>query len=130
MKSSVLNIAIYCLSGSALTAAETTPPATITITSPAAINILKLEPDQRRLYDSNPLRVIEKVAANLAGWQFTSIPQRIIISYQIRVNKAGVIYAFGGGSSKKPPTREQFLGDDASRWVADAGAIELSLIHI
>jgi len=123
MKTSVLSIAIGCLFRFTLSAAETAPEA-ITITAPDGIKILKLESGQPRLYDSKPLRVIEKVAENLAGWQFTSIPQRIVISYQIRVNKTGVIYAFGCGSSRKPPTREQVLGDDASRWVPDADAIE------
>jgi hypothetical protein len=124
MKTLVLSIAICCLFRFALCAAETAP-AEVTISSPDAIKVLKLEAGQPRLYDSDPLRVIEKVAAKLAGWQFTSIPQRTIIFYQVPINnKAGVIYAFGGGSSKKPPTREEFLGDDASRWVAEEGAIE------
>jgi hypothetical protein len=123
MKTLVLSIAFGCLFRFALFAADTAPEA-ITITAPDGVKILKLEAGQPRLYDSNPLRVIEKVGANLAGWQFTSIPQRIVISYQIRVNKTGVIYAFGCGSSRKPPTPEQVLGDDASRWVPDAGAIE------
>jgi hypothetical protein len=60
---------------------------------------------------------------NLTGWQFTSIPQRVIISYKIRVNRDGVLYAFGGGSTKHPPTRKEFLGDDASQWSEEKGAI-------
>ena len=68
--------------------------------------------------------MIEKHSAKLAGWKFTSIPQRIILSYRIHANKDGVIYAFGGGSRFHPPTREEFLGADAAQWVEKPDAIE------
>ncbi len=121
-RSFFLLAAICCVWPLALSAAEVATPA-VTITSPAAIKLMNLEVGQPRLYDSKPLRVIEKVAGNLKGWQFTAIPQRLVMSYSIHVNKDGIIYAFGGGSTKQPPTREQFLGDDVSKWEVQSGAI-------
>jgi hypothetical protein len=121
MKSFVLGFVVCCLLQFHLFAGES---AAITVSSPDAVRILKLESGQPRLYDSNPLRVIGKVATKLDGWQFTSIPQRLVNAYRIHVNRTGVIYAFGGGSSRKPPTREKFLGNESAQWEEEAGAIQ------
>ncbi|HEY3901462.1 MAG TPA: hypothetical protein VGM54_22825 [Chthoniobacter sp.] len=104
-------------------AAEVTKLASVTIITPDDVKILALSEGQPRLYDSNPLRVIEKVRADLAGAQFTAIPQRIINQYQIRVDASGVLYTFGG-KSRTSPTRAEFLGENDSRWVQDNGAVE------
>ncbi len=98
----------------------------ITIHSPDAVRILPLSVGQPRLYDSNPLRVIEKIDPSLAGWQFTSTPQRIDNTYEIRVTQPGVLYAFGG--LKKDGSRETVFGADASQWEPADGAIEGEMI--
>jgi len=122
-RSFLILVATCCvLLPSAHSAAQVASPA-VTITSPDAIKVMNLEVGQPRLYDSKPLRVIEKVTGDLKGWKFTAIPQRLVMSYTIHVNKDGIIYAFGGGSTKQPPTREQFLGDGAAQWTAESGAI-------
>ncbi len=94
--------------------------AAVLVKSPDKINVLKLEPGQPRLYDSNPLRTIEKVSPEVAGWQFISIPQRNIQTYEVRVRKAGVIYVFGGASHTSD---EKFLGGNASGWEPASGVI-------
>lgn len=102
------------------------PIAQIRILTPDAVRVLKLEKGQPRLYDSNPLRVIEGIAAGLQGWQFTSIPQRIDNEYTIRVEKPGVIYAFG--AFHKGTTPLDSLGSDAARWVDAEGDITGAMV--
>lgn len=100
--------------------------AQIRLVTPDAVRVLKLEKDQPRLYDSNPLRVIEGVASGLNDWQFTSIPQRIDNEYTIQVEKSGVIYAFG--AFRKGTTPQDSLGSDASRWIDAEGDITGAMV--
>jgi len=95
--------------------------AAITVISPDAIRMHKLEVDQPRLYDANPPRRIEGVIEELEGWQFISIPQRITNSYEIRVNRAGIIYAFGGGPKQ---TAAETFGKEVAQWEPAVGAIK------
>ncbi len=93
----------------------------IAISTPDAVRILPLEAGQPRLYDSTPLRIIEGINPELSKWQFVSIPQRIINSYEIRVNQDGILYAFGG---KKNTSSWNFIGaDQVSKWENAAGDI-------
>jgi len=104
-------------------AADVTQLAAITVQTPDTIMILPLSAGQPRLYDSNPLRVVEKVRKDLLGARFISIHQRIINQYQIRVETGGILYAFGG-KAKTQPSLEVFLGANDPRWVRDDGAVE------
>ena len=101
--------------------------AQIRVLTPDPARILKLEKGQPRLYDSTPLRVIEGVAAGLAGWQFTSIPQRIDNEYTIHVEKAGVIYAFG--AVKRGTTPQDALGSDHALWKDAQGDITGAMVQ-
>jgi hypothetical protein len=96
--------------------------ASITISTPDPVKVTELVIGKPRLYDSNPLRVIENVSPDLKGWQFTSIPQRIVNSYEIRVDKPGVIYAFGA-FKEGHPTAAKFLNADGALWQPASGAI-------
>jgi hypothetical protein len=96
--------------------------AVVRVSTPDAIKVLQLKPGQPRLYDSNPLRKIEKVDPKLSTFEFTAIPQRLINSYEIIVDQPGVIYAFGAFKDNMDP--EKFLGKDASRWQAADGMIQ------
>jgi hypothetical protein len=106
-----------------LRAAERVAGAAVTVTTPDAIRILPLKVGQHRLYDSDPLREIEKVSGALAGWQFTSIPQRIENAYQVRVTKPGYLYAFGGNKSRESRPAESVFGPEASKWETAEGEI-------
>ncbi len=75
--------------------------AAITISTAVDIHILPLKEGQPRLYNSNPLRIIEGVGTGLSDWVFTSIPQRTVNSYDVHVNKACTIYVFGVGDAKR-----------------------------
>jgi serine/threonine protein kinase len=100
--------------------------AEIRITTPDQVRVLKLEKGQPRLYDSDPLRVIEGITPGLEGWQFTSIPQRIDIEHTVQVEKSGVIYAFG--ALKKDATPQSVLGADFSKWEAAPEAITGAMV--
>jgi hypothetical protein len=82
------------------------------------VNVLALERGAPRLYDSNPMRRIEGVDASLAGWQFISIPQRVVIRYAVHVNKPGTLYAFG-----KNGDFDQIFGRDRAKWEPAGGSI-------
>ena len=93
----------------------------IAISTPDAVRILPLEAGQPRLYDSTPLRKIEDVNPELSNWQFVSIPQRTINSYEIRINRDGILYAFGG--DKKTSSRDFVGADEAGKWENATGDI-------
>jgi hypothetical protein len=94
--------------------------ASITITTADAVRVLPLKPGQPRLYDSNPLREIEQVSPALKAFQFTSIPQRIQDSYEVRATKPGYLYVFGGTKNAAPET---IFGGEAGKWEPAEGAI-------
>ena len=81
-----------------------TTGATISVKSNSNIKILPLKKGSHRLYDSKPLRVIENHSKDLLGWQFTSIPQRLIISFKIKVLESGFVYCFAPHYPNKSPT--------------------------
>lgn len=91
--------------------------ASITITTMDSIKIITLKEGQPRLYDSDPLRVIEGISPSVAGWKFTSIPQRLQNTYEVTVNYPGVVYAFG---YDRTPAKELF-GADVTKWEACQG---------
>lgn len=86
--------------------------ASITIATGDPVKILTIREGQPRLYDSAPLRVIEGITPSVAGWKFTSIPQRIQNIYDVTVTGSGVLYAFGADHT--PPN--QLFGPDAAKW--------------
>ena len=86
---------------------ETTKPkspvtggASVSIRSREKIKVESMQEGQPRLYDSKPIRKIEGFSRRLYNWQFTSIPQRKVITYEIRVQKEGYIYCFGNPGSE------------------------------
>lgn len=86
---------------------ETTKPkssvtggASVSIRSREKIKIESMQEGQSRLYDSKPIRKIEGFSRRLYNWQFTSIPQRKVITYEVRVQKEGYIYCFGNPGSE------------------------------
>ncbi len=88
------------------------PGASIAISTQDSIKIITLRAGQPRLYDSNPLRVIEGIAPSVTGWKFTSIPQRLQNNYEVTVTDPGVIYAFG--YDRTPPN--ELFGADVTKW--------------
>jgi hypothetical protein len=90
----------------------------ITVHASTKVNVLALERGAPRLYDSNPLRRIEGFDGSLAGWQFVSIPQRVVITYAVHVNKPCTLYAFG-----KAGDLDQVFGRERSKWEPAGGAI-------
>jgi hypothetical protein len=117
-----LHLILLLLAGLApLHAAERIAGAAITVKTPDAIRILPLKPGQPRLYDSDPLREIENVEAPLAGWQFTSIPQRTQNRYEVKVTKPGYLYVFG--SNKEKDSAEKVFGTEVGKWERAEGAI-------
>jgi hypothetical protein len=107
--------------------AATAPPAAattaITVRCPTKVNVLALERGAPRLYDSNPMRRIEGMDASLNGWQFVSIPQRVVIAYAVHVNKPCTLYAFG-----KQGDYDQIFGKDRGKWEPAGGAIEGKMV--
>jgi len=61
------------------------------IRSREKIKVESMQEGQPRLYDSKPIRKIEGFSRRLYNWQFTSIPQRKVITYEVRVQKEGYI---------------------------------------
>ena len=86
---------------------ETTQPkspvtggASVSIRRREKIKVESMQEGQPRLYDSKPIRKIEGFSRRLYNWQFTSIPQRKVITYEVRVQKEGYIYCFGNPGSE------------------------------
>jgi hypothetical protein len=104
-------------------ASVATAATAITVRCPAKVKVLTLERGAPRLYDSNPMRRIENFDAALAGWQFISIPQRVVIPYTVHVNKACTIYAFG-----KQGDHDQIFGKEHDKWKPAGGAIEGKMV--
>jgi hypothetical protein len=104
-------------------ASVATAASAITVRCPAKVKVLTLERGAPRLYDSNPMRRIENFDASLSGWQFISIPQRVVIPYTVHVNKACTIYAFG-----KQGDHDQIFGKERDKWEPAGGAIEGKMI--
>lgn len=92
--------------------------AAITLSASTKVNILPLERGAPRLYDSNPMRRIEGFDGSLNGWQFVSIPQRVVITYAVHVNKPCTLYAFG-----KAGDMDQIFGRERAKWELAGGAI-------
>lgn len=86
--------------------------ASIAISTKDSIKIITLREGQPRLYDSDPLRVIEGISPSVTGWKFTSIPQRLQNTYEVTVNEPGLVYAFG---ADRTPANELF-GAEATKW--------------
>ena len=101
---------------------------TVTLRTPDAARVLSLEKGQPRLYDSDPLRVIEEVDPLLKGWQFTSIPQRIDNEYEVSVSQPGTLIAFGG--LRTGNTKEDVFGKEAPQWQTDDQAIKGTMIKM
>jgi serine/threonine protein kinase len=112
----------------AVSASDSSKKSIITLRTPDATRVLPLEVGQPRLYDSSPLRVIEVIDPALAGWQFTSIPQRIDNEYEVSISQSGTLYAFGG--RHKDATVEDIFGKDAPQWQTDEKAIKGSNIKM
>jgi hypothetical protein len=93
--------------------------ASIKIATKDKIRVITLKVKQPRLYDSNPLRTIDGVAPKLAGWKFTSIPQRLTMTYDVEADHAGLVYCFGAPST----TPAEAFGGDAERWKPVEGVI-------
>jgi preprotein translocase subunit SecD len=91
--------------------------ASITISTQDSIKIITLRKGQPRLYDSNPLRVIEGIAPSVQGWKFTSIPQRLQNNYEVTVTAPGIVYAFGYDRT----SAQDMFGADATKWQACQG---------
>jgi len=98
--------------------------AAITIVTPDPVKILELKAGEPRLYDSKPLRTIESFDSNLSGWKFTSIPQRIVNSYEIIINSDGTLYVFGNPGKSKAAPAEAIFGEEAKLWQSADGAIQ------
>jgi hypothetical protein len=96
--------------------------AAIVIKSPDRLRVAELKAGEARLYDSNPPRKIEGVASDLQGYHFTSIPQRLDMSYEVRVTKPGIVYVFGF-KAKTHPRPEDVFGADANKWQPADSAI-------
>src|SRR5207237_3511956 len=108
----------YALPGPPAAAAgpgASAPPApaaaAVTVTASTKVDVLTLERGAPRLYDSNPMRRIEGFDGSLSGWQFVSIPQRVVIQYTVHVNKACTLYAFG-----KQGDFDQIFGKERGKW--------------
>jgi hypothetical protein len=93
--------------------------ASIKVATQDKIRVIALKTKQPRLYDSDPLRTIDGVSPRLAGWKFTSIPQRLTMTYEIEVERPGIIYCFG--APKTSPV--EAFGADAQRWKPVEGTI-------
>ena len=98
--------------------------AAITITCSEDVRIKPLEVGQpATFHPKKEPGLIKHISPELSGWQFVGIPWDKIISYEIRVNQDGILYAFSC-NSKIRKTAQDFLGvEEASKWEDAANAI-------
>ena len=109
-----------------------TTGAAISVKSGSNIKILPLKKGSHRLYDSRPLRVIENHSKDLLGWQFTSIPQRLIISLKIEVLESGFVYCFAPHYPSKSPAvkAKKIFKSDLANWGKSNEAIQGKNVHL
>ena len=111
---------------------ESTAGAKISVQSNNKIKIYPLRKGSHRLYDSKPLRVIEKHSKELLGWQFTSIPQRLVISLRVKVLESGFVYCFAPNHPNKTPSdkAKNIFKTDSSNWRNSKDAIQGKNVHL
>ena len=97
--------------------------AAITISCSEEVRILPLEAGQPTFYDLPLQRMINRVSPELSGFQFVSVPNRKIISYNIRVNQDGVLYAFGFRDNKNATVQELLGTEEISKWENFDGSV-------
>ena len=111
---------------------ESTVGAKISVQSNNKIKIYPLRKGSHRLYDSKPLRVIENHSKDLLGWQFTSIPQRLVISLRVKVLESGFVYCFAPNHPNKTPSdkAKNIFKTDSSNWRNSKDAIQGKNVHL
>ena len=111
---------------------ESSVGAKISVQSNNKIKIYPLRKGSHRLYDSKPLRVIEKHSKELLGWQFTSIPQRLVISLRVQVLESGFVYCFAPNHPDKTPSAKakNIFKTDSSNWLNSKDAIQGKNVHL
>jgi len=111
---------------------ESTVGAKISVQSNNKIKIYPLRKGSHRLYDSKPLRVIENHSKDLLGWQFTSIPQRLVISLRVKVLESGFVYCFAPNHPDKTPSAKakNIFKTDSSNWRNSKDAIQGKNVHL
>jgi hypothetical protein len=99
--------------------------ASIRVTSSTHFEVLTLKKGQPRLYNSNPMRVIEDFDRELQPGQFMSIPQRLEMKLEVQVEKSGRLIALFGGNDAKPvPADKVFIKNSPERWKLVNGVIK------
>jgi hypothetical protein len=93
--------------------------ASIKVATKDKIRVITLKIRQPRLYDSNPLRTIDGVVPKLSGWKFTSLPQRLTMTYDVEADRPGIVYCFGSPATSPA----EAFGADAQRWKVVEGMI-------
>jgi hypothetical protein len=93
--------------------------AAIRLATTDKVRVIALKTKQPRLYDANPVRTIDGVSPKLAGWKFTSVPQRLRMTYDVEVEHAGSLYCFGAPTTSPV----EAFGADAERWKREDGTI-------
>ena len=111
---------------------ESTAGAKISVQSDNKIKIYPLRKGSHRLYDSKPLRVIENHSKDLSGWQFTSIPQRLVISLRVKVLESGFVYCFAPNHPNKTPAGKvkNIFKTDSNNWRNSKDAIQGKNVHL
>jgi len=111
---------------------ESTVGAKISVQSNNKIKIYPLRKGSHRLYDSKPLRVIENHSKDLLGWQFTSIPQRLVISLRVQVLESGFVYCFAPNHPNKTPSdkAKNIFKTDSSNWRNSKDTIQGKNVHL
>jgi len=111
---------------------ESTVGAKISVQSNNKIKIYPLRKGSHRLYDSKPLRVIENHSKDLLGWQFTSIPQRLVISLRVKVLESGFVYCFAPNHPNKTPSdkAKNIFKTDSSNWRNSKDTIQGKNVHL
>jgi hypothetical protein len=111
---------------------ESTAGAKISVQSNNKIKIYPLSKGSHRLYDSKPLRVIENHSKELLGWQFTSIPQRLVISLRVQVLESGFVYCFAPNHPNKTPSAKakNIFKTDSNNWRNSKDAIYGKNVHL
>jgi hypothetical protein len=118
----LLSTLLFC---SCISTAVAETGASIRVGCSTHFNVTPLKKGQIRLYDSNPVRVIEDFQPDLQSFQFMSIPQRLEVKLNVQVDTAGKILALFGGNDRTPvPAGRVFFKEQPSRWKLVNGAIK------
>ena len=100
--------------------------ATVSIRTRSQIKIESMREGRPRLFDSKPLRKIEGFTRKLYDWKFTSIPQRRLMTFEIRVQKPGYVYCFGNPGNEAKI--KQVFGGSFVKWESANGEIRGRMI--